>query len=185
MEVKKATTYREQVEKIEQRGCCIENVDDAIRCLESINYYRLSAYFLPFRKADGVYNAGTSFSRIVQIYEFDRLLRRSLFSALEEIEISMRARLAYFHAHKYSPVGYLGASIYSQSHKHQKFLDTFNREVEHSSNVPFVKHHQDCYNGVFPIWVAVEFCIRIPKSGTKNFSRQLRPCLKSIRRPFS
>ena len=31
MEVKKATTYREQVEKIEQRGCCIENVDDAIR----------------------------------------------------------------------------------------------------------------------------------------------------------
>lgn len=197
-------------------------------------------------------------------------MRRSLFSALEEIEISMRARLAYFHAHKYSPVDYLDASIYSQSHKHQKFLDTFNREVEHSSNVPFVKHHQDSYNGVFPIWVAVELfsfgmlsyfyadlvlpdqkhfaseyyktvpknlkswlrcatnlrnicahygrlyyrifsaipanieevekkmnalfgrrsllceiCIRIPKSGMKNFSRQLRPCLKSIRRPFS
>ena len=156
MEIKKATTYREQVEKIEQRGCCIENVDDAVRCLESINYYRLSAYFLPFRKDDGSYNAGTSFSRIVQIYEFDRLLRRSLFSALEEIEISMRARLAYFHAHKYSPVGYLDASIYSHSHKHQKFLDTFNREVAHSSNVPFVKHHLDCYDGVFPIWVAVE-----------------------------
>ncbi|WP_407455848.1 Abi family protein [Fibrobacter sp.] len=134
MEVKKATTYREQVEKNEQRGCCIENVDEAIRCLESINYYRLSAYF---------------------------------------------------HAHKYSPVGYLDASIYSRSHKHQKFLDMFNREVEHSSKIPFVKHHQDCYNGVFPIWVAVEFCIRIPKNGTKNFSRQLRPCLKSIRRPFS
>lgn len=93
---KKATTYREQVEKIKQRGCCIEDVDVAVRCLESINYYRLSAYFLPFRNADGSYNAGTSFSRIVQIYEFDRLLRRSLFSALEEIEISMRARLAYF-----------------------------------------------------------------------------------------
>ena len=36
MEVKKATTYREQVEKIEQRGCCIENVDEAIRCLAYI-----------------------------------------------------------------------------------------------------------------------------------------------------
>lgn len=120
----------------------------------------------------------------MQIYEFDRLLRRSLFSALEEIEISMRARLAYFHAHKYSPVGYLDASIFSRSHKHQKFLDMFNREVEHSSNVPFVKHHQDCYNGVFPIWVAVEFCIRIPKSGTKNSFRQLKNCLKSIRLQF-
>jgi abortive infection bacteriophage resistance protein len=50
MEIKKATTYREQAEKIEQRGCCIESVDDAVRCFESINYYRLSAYFLPFRK---------------------------------------------------------------------------------------------------------------------------------------
>lgn len=156
MEIKKATTYREQAEKIEQRGCCIESVDAAVRCLESINYYRLSAYFLPFRKQDGSYNAGTSFSRIVQIYEFDRLLRRSLFSALEEIEISMRARLAYFHAHKYGPTGYLIESNFSPSHKHQRFLETFNREVEHSSNVLFVKHHQDCYDGVFPIWVAVE-----------------------------
>lgn len=92
----------------------------------------------------------------MQIYEFDRLLRRSLFSALEEIEISMRARLAYFHAHKYGPTGYLIESNFSPLHKHQKFLEMFNREVEHSSNVPFVKHHQDCYDGVFPIWVAVE-----------------------------
>lgn len=89
-------------------------------------------------------------------YEFDRQLRRLLFSALEEIEISMRARLAYFHAHKYGPTGYLIESNFSPSHKHQKFLETFNREVEHSSNVPFVKHHQNCYDGVFPVWVAVE-----------------------------
>lgn len=50
MEIKKATTYREQAEKIEQRGCCIENLDDAVRCLETINYYRLSAYFYPSEK---------------------------------------------------------------------------------------------------------------------------------------
>ena len=55
-----------EVEKIEQRGCCIENVGNAIRYLESINYYRLSAYFLPFRKTDDSLLAGLRRVKIAQ-----------------------------------------------------------------------------------------------------------------------
>lgn len=156
MEVKKATSYKEQLQKIVARGCLVEDERKSLEILETVNYYRLTAYFLPFRKSDGTYLDGTTFSKVYEIYEFDRELRRILFSALEEIEVAMRARIAYYHARKFSPIGYLNASNYSHSHNHAKFLETFNREVEHSSSAPFVKHHIEKYEGKFPIWAAIE-----------------------------
>ena len=60
-EIKKATTYKEQLEILRNRGVII--VDDAFcrQKLAEINYYRLTAYFLPFRQEDGSYVEGASF----------------------------------------------------------------------------------------------------------------------------
>ena len=65
MEIKKATTYDEQLEILRNRGAII--VDDAFcrQKLAEINYYRLTAYFLPFRKEDGNYAEGTSFHTVI------------------------------------------------------------------------------------------------------------------------
>ena len=59
--VKKATTVQEQIEKLKSRGCSFENETKAAAILERINYYRLTAYFLTFKKEDGTYIDGTSF----------------------------------------------------------------------------------------------------------------------------
>ena len=58
-EIKKATTYEEQLEILRNRGAII--VDDAFcsQKLAEINYYRLTAYFLPFRQENGSYVEGT------------------------------------------------------------------------------------------------------------------------------
>lgn len=56
-----------------------------------------------------------SFDKVYRIYEFDRKLRNLLLTALEVIEISLRARLAHFHSEKYGPQGYLNASNFNKS----------------------------------------------------------------------
>ena len=157
METKRATTYEEQLAKLRQRGCVVNDEERCLKILEVVNYYRLTAYFLPFRMGDDRYLPGTSFEKVYSIYEFDRQLRRVLFSALEEIELALRSRIAYFFVHKYSPTAYLDGSFFSAKHDHDKFLDAFNKEISRHAQALVVKHHKSKYDGIFPLWVAIEF----------------------------
>ena len=52
-ELKKPTSYEEQISILEQRGCIIEDVQTCKSVLKAINYYHLTAYFLPFKCEDG------------------------------------------------------------------------------------------------------------------------------------
>ncbi len=153
---KKATTYDEQIALLRKHGAVI--VDEAFckEKLAQLNYYRFTAYFLPFRKGDGTYFPGTSFHRVYRIYEFDRKLRGLLFSAIEEIEIFLRSKTAYFHAHKYGPHGYLNPNNFSSFYEVDKFHENIAREIKNSSKAPFVKHHIEYYDGKFPVWAIVE-----------------------------
>lgn len=99
---------------------------------------------------------GTSFHQVYRIYEFDRKLRAILFSAVEEVEIYLRSRFAYFHAHKYGATGYLDALNFSEKHNHEKFKTNIDREIDSNRQVLFVKHHLENYGGTFPIWVISE-----------------------------
>ncbi len=156
MELKKATTFDEQLELLQERNCFISDPVFCKQVLQQVNYYRFSAYFLPFRNADGTYRDGTSFHRVFRIYEFDRKMRKVLFSAIEQIELYLRTQLAYFHAHKYGALGYMDSTNYRARHNHERFQKLFQDEVKHSEKVLFVKHHVEKYEGNFPIWVATE-----------------------------
>lgn len=109
--IKNPTTYEQQLAKLKSRGCTTKDDTFCIAVLKRVNYYRLSAYFLPFKNSDDTYGEGTSFEQVFNIYEFDRKLRRIIFSAIEELEVFTRAAFAYFHAHKYGAVGYLNEKI--------------------------------------------------------------------------
>ncbi|MCL2244305.1 MAG: Abi family protein [Treponema sp.] len=154
--VKSPITYEHQVEKLRLRGCFIENEVNAIKILSNINYYRLSAYLLPFKEQDDSYSKGTNFNTIYRIYEFDRKLRSIIFSVIEEIEVYLRARLAYYHAHKYGALGYLDEKNYYLKHNHNDFLDKIETEKDKRKKEPFVKHHRLKYSDQFPVWVIIE-----------------------------
>lgn len=156
MGIKPPTTYDEQLSILEHRGIEICDTEQCKQILSSVNYYRLSAYLLPFKIDNNTYAPGISFCRIYRIYEFDRKLRRILFSAIEEIEVFLRAQFSYFHAHHYGATGYLTPSNFDMKHDAAKFQEQINREITNNKNVLFVKHHLTEYNGVFPIWVATE-----------------------------
>jgi abortive infection bacteriophage resistance protein len=155
-ELKSPTTYNQQLEKLRSRGCQVSDIPLCERILSRINYYRLSAYFLPFKKADGNYVPGTDFNVVYQIYEFDRKLRNLLFAAIEEVEIYLRAKFAYYHAHKYGTLGYMDAGNYNKRHRHGRFMGLIEAEIDNNKKVLFVQHHLANYGGQFPVWVITE-----------------------------
>ena len=153
---KPPTTYAQQIALLRSRGCFVEDESFAEEALSRINYYRLSAYFLPFKSSDDSYQLGTSFNKIYQLYEFDRKLRNTLSRAVETAEVNLRAKLAYHHAHKYGALGYLDAANFNVQHRHDEFLERVSAEIQNNRKALFVQHHIDNYDGEFPIWVIVE-----------------------------
>ena len=97
-EVKPPLSYEGQIDKLCKKGCIIDDDSFCRDVLVNVGYYRLSAYFLPFKNADGNYIDNLSFERVYRVYEFDRKLRNLLFSAIEVIEVSLRTKLAHFHS---------------------------------------------------------------------------------------
>lgn len=155
-ELKPATTFDEQLEKIKKRGCIIGDDVWAKEVLKQINYYRLTAYFLPYKEVDETYAEGTTFNNMYRTYEFDRKLRQLLFGTIEEIEIMLRAQLSYYFAHQYGALGYEDENNFGKRHDHQLFMKQIKADIEHNENKLAVQHHIKFYGGKFPIWVVIE-----------------------------
>jgi len=156
-QIKPFLSFNDQIERLRTHGCNIEDSSFAQVVLSRINYYRFSAYLLPFKKKDGEYREGTSFNTVFSIYEFDRKLRIILFATVARIEVFMRAQFAHYHAEQYGPLGYLSNMAFrTKGHDHERFIRKINDEVRNNTKVPFVQHHIQNYNGQFPIWVIIE-----------------------------
>lgn len=158
MELKKETSFETQVELLRDKGINISNPEACIAFLKRVNYYRFSAYYLPFRdtKTQKLLFE-VDFARIQKIYEFDQELRALIFSAIENIEVYLRTQLAYFHAHKYGAEGYRSASYYNPRHDHALFSHHLACCINENSKTLVVQHHMEKYDGRFPIWVIIEF----------------------------
>lgn len=158
MELKKPTTFEEQVKLLEAKNITINNHIDCINFLSKTNYYRLSGYYLPFiRKDEEKCFIPIDISRIQNIYAFDAELRNLISFAIEKIEVHIRTQLAYYHGHNYGAEGYMNASSFNKRHNHQAYLKHVNLCISENSNTLVVKHHNEHYNGHFPIWVIIDF----------------------------
>ncbi len=155
--VKSPKTYAEQLEIIKNKGFIVEDDENGIEFLHRANYYRLSAYFLPFKRDDGTYLDGIKFNKIQRIYDFDARMRATLFECIEEIELFLRTQLSYEMGHKYGALGYLNLDNFSNEHNEEKFKERLERCIEDNKRSLVVKHHKEKYNGQFPIWVIIEF----------------------------
>ena len=161
MEVKCPTDYKQQVELLKLKGFIIDDELECIEFLRRSNYYRVSAYFIPFRYFDKSgnkhYQENISFKQICNIYEFDSKLRTILFPVIEEIESFLRSQLSYFHAHKYGALGYLDASLYNKKHRHDVFLRIINEIIYNNKDTHVVRHHKTKYEEKFPLWVIIDY----------------------------
>lgn len=156
LEVKKATSFEEQIKRIREYGFIVSDLSSCLDFLQHANYYRLSAYFAPFQKSNKQVDP-MPFERIIAIYEFDSLLRTWLYEQIEEIEFYLRTQLAYYTAHEYTPLAYLDEKMFSDRHDHGTFLSKIENCIYKNRRTLVVRHHKQRYASQFPIWVIIEF----------------------------
>lgn len=157
MEVKQPISFADQAALLQSRGFVLTDTSACIRFLQEANYYRLSAYLLPFRLADGTYVQGVPLARIRRIYEFDSHIRALIFQAIEHIELYLRTQLSYYSGHQYGALGYCNPANYSDRHNTAKFQKKLQDCIRSNQNSLVVRHHMQKYNGNFPIWVMIEY----------------------------
>ncbi|HBH96125.1 MAG TPA: CAAX protease [Ruminococcaceae bacterium] len=165
-------TVAEQLAKLKERGCIVEDEEFAAETLTNINYFRLAHYFSLYLQEDGKYRKGTRFKDVLQVYDFDRRLRSLLMGTLEEIEIAFRAHCSNYHAIKYGATGYLSAECYSHVHNHKSFLSRIKRLIESNEDSEMVQHYIKKHGGLFPLWVIMEL---FSFGGLNMFYADLKP----------
>lgn len=155
---KPAATQAQQVALLQQRGMAVNDPDEAAFYLEHLNYYGLSAYWLPFEAdhATHRFRSGTRFVEVLNLYLFDRELRLLLLDAVERFEVSVRTQWAYYLAHHHGPHAHLDPGIAKRHDHWQANLDQLRKEVDRSDET-FIRHLKATYNEPLPpVWAVCE-----------------------------
>lgn len=152
-------TFEEQADQLLARGLLADR-DLLTARLREVNYYRLSAYWHPYRQLDSDQLApGTSFETIWDRYVFDRQLRVITMDAIERVEISVRTRLINAFCLQYGAHGHIDRqhlpNLTAENHRH--FLTKIRTE-ESRSKETFVRHFHSKYTSEtdLPLWIASE-----------------------------
>jgi abortive infection bacteriophage resistance protein len=153
-------TPEQLVKKLVLNNIIVNSSKEAERCIETIGYYRLSAYFLPFQKPSeqgSTFKKGITFENIWQVYSFDKELRLLVSDALETIEVTFRACLTNAMSHKYGAHWYVQSDRYIGSYFFEHFIkivDVICKKKEEA----FLKHYFKKYNHPKypPSWMIME-----------------------------
>lgn len=116
------------------RGLEIEDEKKVYWCLETIGYYRLSGFCLPFQNKKLQFNQhnfkpGTKFEDVLSLYYFDSDLREITSNALASLEVALRTSICERMCGKYNDSHwYTKANSYDVG-KHQDVYDSATKEL--------------------------------------------------------
>jgi abortive infection bacteriophage resistance protein len=104
---KPSLTFGQQADLLINRGLVVTDKKTLLIHLSNVSYYRLSAYWYPFRQADDTLKPGTTFEMIWRRYTFDRQMRLLVMDAIERVEIAVRTQFTNMFTLKYGAFGHL------------------------------------------------------------------------------
>lgn len=169
----------EQLELLKSRGLAVTDDDAALSYLERLGYYRLSAYWYPFRKGKAIqlesgelayHRSNTfydhaSFKDAVNLYVFDKRLRMLALDALERVEVAIRVDIAHLIGERdtfayQNPAELDGQFVRKINRRtgktsHEEWLEKHEVLVNRSRE-DFVGHYRANHGLPLPIWVAIE-----------------------------
>jgi abortive infection bacteriophage resistance protein len=163
---KPALSFEQQAQRLLDRGMLGVDKNALIRHLTMVNYYRLSAYWYPYKQIDPVtkrewFAPGTTFESIWRRYTFDRQLRLLIMDAVEYIEVAiLRTRMVEQCTLLHGPFGYCDIHTYNPGFTQSEF-DQLMMEVDEAVNrskEEFVTRFRGKYTSEprLPLWMAVE-----------------------------
>jgi abortive infection bacteriophage resistance protein len=153
----------------------IDNIPRATEYLSRLGYYRISAYWFPFRETivgpqgDPVvsdnFKPGTRFKWATDLYAFDKALRLQLLDVLERVEVFVRTGIA-LQIGKHDPCAHRipqflnrnFTTVHPKTGKvgHDEFIALLDGKAA-GSKEEFAVHFRTKYPASpMPIWIAVE-----------------------------
>ena len=165
---KPSTTIQEQIAIMRNRGLIVSDEGYAKQYLESIGYFRLAGYALPFQlnyNANGTHEflPNTRFEDVVDLYVFDRKLRLLVIDALERIEVAVRATISRLMSERLGAHWYLNGTPFFPAFDYKDFLDRLKKDIGHDRSRKavrqiFIQHYHDKYTDPAfpPSWMVFE-----------------------------
>lgn len=179
--IKPPLTLDQQADLLLSRGLVADKADLVAR-LRSVSYYRICAYWFPFKRADETFEPGTTLETVWRRYTFDRQFRLLVMDAIERVEITLRGRLAYELTHRFGAFAHLDPLAFPniQTAQRQRLFDDLHDNAVRSREA-FVEHFRRTYDEFpdLPLWTAVE---------TMTFGQMLtmyRYCGKHVQRDIA
>lgn len=153
-------TEKALVALLKARGLIIYDDIKAVRYLENIGYYRLSAYMYPFLKEpkeNHQYKPGTTFKQILHLYRFDKKLRMLLFNEIEKVEIAIRRAIINIPIEMTGDMYWLTNNIhFANQYTFQDTKSNIDKEYAKSTE-DFIKHFKKNYSNPYPpAWILGE-----------------------------
>ncbi|MBE3143873.1 MAG: Abi family protein [Planctomycetes bacterium] len=162
---KPALSFEQQAQRLLDRGLLGVDKKTLVGHLTVVNYYRLSAYWYPFKIDPNTgserFAPGTTFEMVWRRYIFDRQLRLLIMDAVEYVEVAiLRTRMVEQCTLLHGPFGYCDINIYQSGFINSEFSQLMYEvdEAVRRSNEEFVERFQGKYTSEprLPLWMAVE-----------------------------
>ncbi len=124
---------------LQNEGLTIMDESKTYTFLENVSYFRFAAYLRPFKTSDKhAYKENATFEKAVRLYEFDAKLRTLLFSAIQKIEIFLRAKVINQFSLNHGAFWFTNPDLAIDKHKYAENLSSLDRELQRSKD-DFIK----------------------------------------------
>ena len=152
-------TLAEQINTLRRRGLIVENESIALDVLERISYFRLADDWRPLEidKESHQFKDGSNFTEVVASYNFDKELKVLLFTAIQTIEVAVRAKVIKHFSSAFGPFWFMDVSKAVNAAHFQSNLTRVRVEVSRSKE-SYIKEHFQKYDepDLPPVWKTLE-----------------------------
>ena len=160
-------TFSQQVQFWEEKGLLIHDHEKAEFYFNHISAYRLGTYAVTFQNVQNVFNPGTTFENILDLYLFDRELRLLVLDTIERIEVAVRSQITHILTHKYGTHALDNPSIFKTEKKNggtktDRIYEDLQRVIDdHSSGEApevYIRNYKNKYHQPEnpPSWMVIE-----------------------------
>ncbi len=154
-----AITIDQQIDILKERGLLISDVDQAIKVLDNISYFRLAGYWRHFEtdRMTHHFRDGSRFTDIVDLYCFDKQLRTLLFTAIQTIEVSVRTKIIKHFTFEFGAFWFMDERYAINESRFDANLSVIRKEIARSHDDFIIEHsHKYSEPDLPPVWKTLE-----------------------------
>ena len=156
---KQAITISQQIDVLKRRRLIINDEVQAERDLDIISYFRLADYwrFMEEDRLTHQFKSGSRFDEIVDCYYFDKELKALLFSAIQSIEVAMRAKVIKHFTPQFGAFWFMYPDYAANERFFLSNLEHIRTETNRSRE-DFITDHFQKYSSpaLPPVWKTLE-----------------------------